>query len=349
MTTANSDSPSLWRRIPARGPWLVISLFLLAGLIAVALHYFFWRQPPVVENVVPQARKELSADVQARAAALAEENRKLEEELDRQRSQPIDCPPGQHPEQRAAAVNRTSAAVGAREVGNVLATEETRLLSNAELADRLEKGTVLVVSSDGLGSGFFIGPQLVVTNRHVVEGTKGGVAFVTSKALGRVQRAHVVAATRASKAKDAPDFAVLQLETGAAPAILSLTPHADKLSSVYAAGYPGLTIVGDRGFQRLMAGEISAAPDLNLTRGEIQSLQTTTNGLPVIVHTAALNQGNSGGPLVDACGRVVGMNSFLAMDRESFGRAYYAQSSSALVGFLIGSKILPKADTHPCG
>jgi len=111
MTTASSDKPSLWRRIPARGPWLVISLFLLAGLIAVALYYFFWRQPPVVENVVPQAGKELPADVKARAAALAEENRKLEEELDKQRSQPIDCPPGQHPQQRTEApANRVSTA-----------------------------------------------------------------------------------------------------------------------------------------------------------------------------------------------------------------------------------------------
>ncbi|MCX7354943.1 MAG: serine protease [Alphaproteobacteria bacterium] len=355
MTTVSSERPSLWRRIPARGPWLVICFFLLAGLIAVALYYFYGRQAPVVENLVPQAAKELPPDVQARAAALAEENRKLEEELDKQRSQPIDCPPGQHPEQKASApTNRVSPAAGsavgvppgaAREIP---ATGKAPILSNKELSDRLEKSTVLLIVDGGSGTGFFIGPQTIVTNRHVAEKARDGIVLVTSRSLGRVQAARVMAMTPKG-GTGSLDFALLRLETAIAPAPLTLTPSVPKLSSVYAAGYPGLIMQGDRGFMRLASGDAFASPDLSLTRGEVQSLQTTVIGLPAIVHTASVLGGNSGGPLVDSCGRVVGVNTFIAVDQEQSGRVSYAQPTGELVRFLNQSKASAQTDTRPCG
>ncbi|MGE0095576.1 MAG: serine protease [Alphaproteobacteria bacterium] len=355
MTTATSDNPSLWRRIPARGPWLVISLFLLAGLIVAALYYFFGRQPPIAENVVPQTAKELPADVQARAAALAEENRKLEEELDKQRSQPIDCPPGQHPEQRTETpTNRVSPAVGTA-VGavpgpakDIPVTGKAPVLSNKELSDRLEKSTVLLIVQGGSGTGFFVGPQMIVTNRHVAEKARDGIVLVTSRTLGRIQAARVIKMTPQGETGSL-DFALLRLETAVAPATLTLTPSAPKLSTVYAAGYPGLIMQGDRGFMKLASGDAFASPDLSLTRGEVQSLQTTIVGLPAIVHTASVLGGNSGGPLVDSCGRVVGVNTFIAVDQEQSGRVSYAQPTGELVRFLNQSRVSAQTDTRPCG
>ncbi len=354
MTMASPDNPSLWRRIPARGPWLVISLFLLAGLIATALYYFYGRKPPIVENAVPQAAKELPADVRARAAALADENRKLEEELDKQRGQPIDCPPGQHPEQKAGVpTNRVSrpaatAGVAPGAVKDIPATGKAPVLSNKELSDRLEKSTVLILTSNGIATGFFIGPQTIVTNRHAIETATDGIIFVTSRSLGVVRRARLTNATSGAAQIGAPDFAILRMDGAVAPATLALTPEAPKLAVVYAAGYPGLSVIRDAGFRRLIKGDAFSAPDLNLTRGEVQSHQTSPAGLPMIVHTASVLGGNSGGPLVDSCGRVVGVNTFIAVDQQQSGRLNYAQSSGALVQFLKSSNIGAQTDPRPC-
>lgn len=355
MTATGSDNPSLWRRIPARGPWLVVSLFLLAGLIAVALYYFYGRQAPIVENVVPQAGKELPPDVQARAAALAEENRKLEEELDKQRGQTIDCPPGQHPEQKSSGpTNRVSPAAATTGVPmgaakDIPATGKAPILSNKELIDRLEKSTVLVLTSNGIATGFFIGPQTIVTNRHAIETATDGVIFVTSRSLGAVQRVRLTNATPGAAQLGAPDFAILRMDGAVAPATLPLTPEAPKLAVVYTAGYPGLSVVRDAGFRRLIKGDAFAAPDLNLTRGEVQSHQTSPAGLPMIVHTASVLGGNSGGPLVDNCGRVVGVNTFITVDQQQSGRLNYAQSSGALAQFLKNNNIGAQSDLRPCG
>lgn len=350
MTTASPDQPPLWRRIPARGLWLVVSLLLLAALIAVVLYYLFGREAPVVENVVPQPGKELSAEVKARAAALAEENRKLEEELDRQRSQPIDCPPGQHPQRTEAPTNRVSptAAAVPGSVKDVPATGKAPALSSKALTDRLEKSTVLVLTSTGIATGFFIGPQTIVTNRHAIEAATDGVIFVTSRSLGAVQRVRLTNATPGAAQMGAPDFAILRMDGAVAPATLALTPEAPKLASVYAAGYPGLSVIRDSGFRRLIKGDAFSAPDLNLTRGEVQSHQTSPAGLPMIVHTASVLSGNSGGPLVDNCGRVVGVNTFITVDQQQSGRLNYAQSSGALVQFLKNNSIGAQADLRPC-
>src|SRR3546814_12594507 len=84
----------------------------------------------------------------------------------------------------------------------------------------------------------------------------------------------------------------------------------------------------------LIAGDAGPTPDLNLTQGVVQSVQNSPQGVPVLVHTASVLQGNSGGPLVDACGRVVGINTFIAVDAEKSARVSSSQTTAIIPGFL---------------
>jgi hypothetical protein len=63
-------------------------------------------------------------------------------------------------------------------------------------------------------------------------------------------------------------------------------------------------------------------------------IQQAAQDLPVIIHTANISPGNSGGPLIDSCGRVVGVNTFIRVDQESSSRLNYALQASALATFL---------------
>ena len=51
-------------------------------------------------------------------------------------------------------------------------------------------------------------------------------------------------------------------------------------------------------------------PDLTITRGTISSEQKIKGGFEAFYHTAKIARGNSGGPLTDKCGDVLGINTW---------------------------------------
>ncbi|NRF67108.1 trypsin-like peptidase domain-containing protein [Aquincola sp. S2] len=306
-------------------------------------------------------------DPSATSAQRLLELRKQQEQLMAQLAnvpskEPRDCPPGQKL-QLLPAGGAASSAVGAAsepaiaaastpDPGPAPAGGEAAVLSAAALAQRLEMATAIVIVAGqndlGSGTGFFITPNLLVTNRHVVEHVAGKRLFVTSRALGTLRRASVVTATSSSTI-GAPDFALLKLHDGTASGTLELASEVSKLATVVAAGYPGVVLRNDANFRRLMSGDLSAAPDLNLTQGAVQSLQAGANGLPLVIHTAAISQGNSGGPLVDGCGRVVAVNTFINVDQQNSTKTHYAIRSAGLVGFLESAGASTKMNPRACG
>jgi len=158
--------------------------------------------------------------------------------------------------------------------------------------------TVRVASSEGssLGSGFVVSADgYVITNDHVVEG--GGTKTYTAVfSDGSVASAKLVGQDPES------DIAVIKL------AREGLQPIEFGDSDSIAVGDPVLAIGSPLALANTVTSGIVSAVDRTIQAGD--------PGGPVryyaaIQTDAAVNQGNSGGPLVDGGGRVIGVNAVI--------------------------------------
>jgi len=183
-------------------------------------------------------------------------------------------------------------------------------LDAAALYEGLSPGVVTVISvfgggqaplgggGSGLGSGFVLDEQgRVATNAHVVSSGLGGGLERAEEVYVEFADGNRVAA-RIVGTDPFADVALLEID----PAGLSLTPLELGSSDQLSVGQPVAAIgspFGER--QSLSVGVISAIDR------DIQSLTRFQIG-NAIQTDAAINQGNSGGPLLDAQGRVLGIN-----------------------------------------
>lgn len=170
------------------------------------------------------------------------------------------------------------------------------------------------------GSGFLIGETSgadhIITNAHVVNlddetrraaSEAFGVDFFSNnlnmKIKVVVKRDVEINATLVNQS-DAMDFAILKLEQpiyDRAPMVLnSDTSSVIATGNVYALGFPAaIEIAQDATYY--------TSDDVNVTAG-IVSKNTTLDSVSYIQHSATLSDGNSGGPLVNSNGEVIGLN-----------------------------------------
>ncbi|HEU5193530.1 MAG TPA: trypsin-like peptidase domain-containing protein [Methylomirabilota bacterium] len=74
--------------------------------------------------------------------------------------------------------------------------------------------------------------------------------------------------------------------------------------------------------------------DQTMTKGIVSGLNRTLPGIsdePMIQTDTPINPGNSGGPLVDRCGRVIGINTLISEDAQSIGFAIPINAARALL------------------
>ena len=74
--------------------------------------------------------------------------------------------------------------------------------------------------------------------------------------------------------------------------------------------------------------------DQTMTKGIVSGLNRTLPGIseePMVQTDAPINPGNSGGPLVDRCGRVIGINTLISEDAQSIGFAIPINAARAVL------------------
>lgn len=225
-------------------------------------------------------------------------------------------------------------------------------LEGSRLLGKLDKSTVFVVSSAeggiSTGSGVIVAPDHVLTNYHVVENFDGRRLIVTNQEIGIVD-AEVVARTDGSDIGGS-DFALLKLKRPVDIEAVTLARDVERLDPVVAAGFPAFVIQTDPGFVAAFQGGDESQLErvqMAVTQGVVMAEQAA-NGVTVIAHSATISSGNSGGPLVDRCGRVVGINTFARTDAENALRNNYALSAVDAARFLDSSGVTSPLDVRRC-
>jgi len=317
--------------------WLKAGRFIPLAILLILLNtivYYWWKRPVVLDS--PQSINS------AVIGGLQNEKARVQRILDGN----CDSPEmGQY--QRGEIGPLNPGAIQQNNQNNKQVDNSVPKSQN-DLVSMLEMATVRIVvpvdkNSVLIGTGFFISDDLIVTNRHVVAGGDPNNIMVTSKYLGGKQTlGRVIASTPDTKGMY-PDFALIKVR-GLLKAIKPLAVGDDPpiLQSVYAAGFP--PFVTDLDINQ-------TAPSTVYSHGEVSVVQKQATGLTLVIHTANITHGNSGGPLVNNCVTLVGVNTFgrTEIAKGEVDKALYALSASSLRQFLDANQAQYTKSSSQCG
>lgn len=173
-----------------------------------------------------------------------------------------------------------------------------------QMLERAQESVFRIEAGEAVGTGFVFAIEgetaYLVTNHHVVEeaqeilATQGATEY-SANVLGY---------------DESQDIAVLGICCGDFTALAFDRERPESGMEVVSIGY---------------ALDLRGAP--TVTRGIVSGVRGSKSGLNMIQTDAALNPGNSGGPLMGRDGRVVGMNtSALSTDFENVGFAIFGSA-----------------------
>lgn len=204
---------------------------------------------------------------------------------------------------------------------NIIASEMDKIVvleneDSAKAAELIKKNTVKVINEIDkdtkiIGTGFFHESGYLVTNSHIVD-IKGKVKIEYSDGTG--SDAILVSNDITS------DIALLHVEDAKVLAMsFGNTLQLNVTDEVYGVGYA-----------YALEGEAS------VSKG-ILSARRTAGGIEFLQSDLALNTGNSGGPLVNAKGEFLGINTY-ATDNASIAMSISSESLEIIIDKLISEK-----------
>jgi S1-C subfamily serine protease len=195
--------------------------------------------------------------------------------------------------------------------------------------------TIAVVDDEvvgfGHGSGFAVGPNRVVTNAHVVELAgrypDNVVIGVVPSEGDKSYQGKVI------KIDQARDLALIEFTGVRLPPLTLFGGKIADGDSLVALGYPGNVDVATA---RSAADFITPQSPVR-SQGGFAGFRKL-GSVSVLLHTANIARGNSGGPLLDRCGRVLGVNSAITHNDEGDSTFAFAIAGTELAAFLAEAK-----------
>lgn len=161
-------------------------------------------------------------------------------------------------------------------------------------AETIYESIFVIYSGNFLGSGFALGTNCIITNAHVIA-DNSQIAVLSYS--GNEYKAAVLGIN------ESEDIAVLVVENGDFPYLAVADTSVMKTGDdIYAIGAP-----------KGMA--------YTLTKGTVSAKERIIRNNSYIQIDAAINEGNSGGPLLNDNGQVLGMNTLKMSDSEGIGLA----------------------------
>jgi serine protease Do len=182
-------------------------------------------------------------------------------------------------------------------------------------------GTGFIISSDGV----------IVTNRHVVP--SGTTAVSVTLADGtKYDNVQVIGRTSDSSSQDIAFLKIGSLNGK------TLTPVTIGDSSSVQVGDRVIAIGNALGqFQNTVTTGIISGYGRDVTAGDQSGAQTSENLTDLFQTDAAINEGNSGGPLVNINGEVIGINTAVASGAQNIGFAQPVNDLKALISSVLNN------------
>ncbi|WP_271077462.1 S1C family serine protease [Aurantiacibacter sp. MUD61] len=206
---------------------------------------------------------------------------------------------------------------------------------------------VVIIGNDGPeifpishGTGFAVDQERIVTNAHVVaeavRDDRLDIGIVPADGDEAVY-ARIVAISPRN------DLALLATTEPLGLPPMTIAGNPAQSGPVTAIGYP-LNV--DRAQGLSFSDMFRAQPPVTATG--FLSGRRPSRDFDTLLHTAPIAAGNSGGPLVDECGRVLGVNSFGAESEGSDAEFFFAVSTRELLPFLRANGVTPRINSAEC-
>ncbi len=195
--------------------------------------------------------------------------------------------------------------------------------------------TIAVVNDEvvgfGHGSGFAVAPNRIVTNAHVVELAArypdNVVIGVVPSEGNRSFQGRLVAIDPDR------DLALIEFSGARLPPLAVFKGPVSDGEALVALGYPGNVDLATAQSARDFITPLSPVR----SQGNFAGMRSL-RGTAMLLHTASIARGNSGGPLLDRCGRVLGVNVAITNSEGGDANFAFAISGQELGAFLAEAK-----------